>query len=491
MFTAVERIPAQELAPRHDRCRAHLRTVCPDVGGLLVFSRLNIYYFTGTFGNGLFWLPLEGEPVLLLRKGVERAELESAVSRILPFRSFSDLPGLLADAGSPLSGKVAVEATGITWSLGMLLARKLPGFDLVPGEKAITLARNIKTPWELNKLALAGERHGRGLRELLPGRIEPGMTEREVGLITTEIFSALGHCGYLRMSALGEDMYFGNLAAGDSGIYPTGFDGPVGMRGVHPSLPFMGNAGKVWRGDEHITVDCGFCLEGYHTDKTHIYWPGSSLTLPAELAAAHDFCEEVQAWLAERLRPGEIPSELYAGCLEMADKAGFSEGFMGLGGNKVRFVGHGIGLCIDEYPALAKGFDQPLEENMVLALEPKMGVPGKGMVGVENTFQVTGGRRGVHQRPRLFAHLSGGPGQVSCMGFPVSRRVCSPSRAQKYVGRGKGRVILEFGDGVRRGAGVPIQDIRGGVPDQLGASGGAGAVKAVVFDKGGVEASTG
>ncbi len=391
MFTAVERIPAEELASRHDRCRTHLQSLCPDAGGLLVFSRLNLYYFTGTLGNGVFWLPVEGEPVLLLRKGLERAELESAVSRILPFRSYADLPGLLADAGSPLSEKVAVETNGITWSLGMLLASKLPGCEFVPGEKSIVLTRNIKSPWELNKLTLAGERHGKGLRELLPQRIRAGMTEREVGLIATEIFCDMGHCNYLRMSALGEDMLFGNLAAGDSGNYPTGFDGPVGMRGVHPSLPFMGNAGKVWQEDEHLTVDCGFCLEGYHTDKTHIYWPGASRTLPADIAAAHDFCEEVQAWLVERLKPGAVPSELYAGCLAMADKAGFSQGFMGLGGNKVRFVGHGIGLCIDEYPALAKGFDQPLEENMVLALEPKMGVPGKGMVGVENTFQVTEG----------------------------------------------------------------------------------------------------
>ena len=62
---------------------------------------------------------------------------------------------------------------------------------------------------------------------------------------------------------------------------------------------------------------------------------------------------------------------------------------MGLGRNKVSFVGHGIGLAIDEYPAVAKGFDLPLEEGAVLAIEPKIGLPGVGMVGVENTFLVT------------------------------------------------------------------------------------------------------
>jgi Xaa-Pro aminopeptidase len=67
---------------------------------------------------------------------------------------------------------------------------------------------------------------------------------------------------------------------------------------------------------------------------------------------------------------------------------------MALGGNKVRFIGHGIGLAIDEYPVIAKGFDAPLEAGMLFAVEPKIGIPGFGMVGVENTFEVTleGGR---------------------------------------------------------------------------------------------------
>ncbi|MGC8767948.1 M24 family metallopeptidase [Calditerrivibrio sp.] len=44
---------------------------------------------------------------------------------------------------------------------------------------------------------------------------------------------------------------------------------------------------------------------------------------------------------------------------------------------------------IDEYPVIAKGFDDPLEENMVMAIEPKKGIENVGMVGIENTFLVT------------------------------------------------------------------------------------------------------
>ena len=47
------------------------------------------------------------------------------------------------------------------------------------------------------------------------------------------------------------------------------------------------------------------------------------------------------------------------------------------------------GLAIDGYPAIAKGFDRPVEKGQVFALEPKHGIPDLGMVGVENTFEVT------------------------------------------------------------------------------------------------------
>jgi Xaa-Pro aminopeptidase len=67
-----------------------------------------------------------------------------------------------------------------------------------------------------------------------------------------------------------------------------------------------------------------------------------------------------------------------------------SEHFMGVSpGNRVKFLGHGVGLNIDDFPVIAKGFDEPLEENMVLALEPKYALWGLGMAGVEDTYRVT------------------------------------------------------------------------------------------------------
>jgi Xaa-Pro aminopeptidase len=211
------------------------------------------------------------------------------------------------------------------------------------------------------------------------------------------------------MENWGEEIFLGHVSAGDHANYPSVFNGPVGLRGMHPAIPHMGSAGKRWEPGEPLVCDTGFVREGYHTDKTQVYWSGKREGIPPRAQKAHDFCIAVQQWVAERLRPGAVPSELAAHCFAWAEREGWEEGFMAAGGNKVRFLGHGIGLAIDEYPVIAKGFDAPLEEGMTLAIEPKIGIPGLGMVGVENTFEVlpAGGRC-----------LTGGRYEIICVGGP-------------------------------------------------------------------------
>lgn len=394
MFESLAQIPDNELQRRHDTCRKHLQEVAPGAGGLLVFSRLNIYYLTGTMGQGVLWLPLEGDPVLMIRKGIERASLESNLATIVSFKSYSDMAGLVADAGCPFTKKIAAIMGGLTWNLGMLLQSKLKDHEFVAGDHALALTRAVKSEWELRTMRLCGERHHRSLYELIPQRIKPGMSERDIAHVCWEVFFENGHQGLLRMQAHGEEAFLGHVSAGDSGNYPSSFNGPLGVRGEHPAIPVMGYAGKTWTRGEPLALDIGFVVDGYQTDKTQLYWAGNVESIPDHARRAHDLCIEIQNTAAQMAKPGVTPEELYLYSVSEAEKQGFAEGFMGLGDNKVPFLGHGIGLNVDEYPALARKFTQPLEAGMVLALEPKVGIEGVGMVGVENTFEVTesGGR---------------------------------------------------------------------------------------------------
>jgi Xaa-Pro aminopeptidase len=389
MFEPLERMPEAEIARRWRLVRELLVRHAPEASGLMAFSRLSLYYLTGTMNRGVFWLPQAGEPVLFLRRGLERAALESPLSRVVQFRSYRDLPGLAAEHGVPLGATLAVEMAGLPWSMGQTLSSHLPGTAFVSGDLTLLKAQSFKSDWELGKMRLCGARHHQALHEIMPARLKPGLSEREISHQVWEVFFSLGHMGLMRMGSFGEEIFLGHVSAGDSANYPSAFDGPLGLRGEHPAVPFMGYAGKVWRKGEVLALDVGFALEGYNTDKTQIYWPGKPGSIPKEVAAAHDFCVAVQAMLAENLRPGAVPSELYARAMDMYAASGLGPGFMALPPNTVRFVGHSIGLVIDGWPVIAKGFDEPLEAGQTFALEPKFGLAGVGMVGVENTFEVT------------------------------------------------------------------------------------------------------
>jgi len=390
----IENTPAGELPPRWERCRKLLQQYLPKAQGLFVFSRLNIYYFTGSLANGVFWLPLEGNPVLFCRRGIERVRIESPVAQVHGFASYRDIETILSELGSSLPEHIAAEMNGLPWSLANSLSRHLPGQSFLPADTILGMTRALKSDWELSILRETGSRHARCLSELLPLALHEGMSELEIAHRISDIFFTEGHHGILRMENFGEEAFLGHIAVGDSANYPSVFNGPVGLRGVHPATPCMGSAEVKWRAGQPLTVDNGFTLAGYMTDKTQVYWLGGLETLPMKGREAHDFCIDLQTRIAELLRPGTLPSDIWDHCLSAVEKSGWSEGFMGLGGNKVSFVGHGIGLAIDEYPVVAKGFDLPLEVGMTLAIEPKIGIPGFGMVGTENTFEVTpaGGR---------------------------------------------------------------------------------------------------
>jgi Xaa-Pro dipeptidase len=382
-------IPAQELSARWDRCRQLLHQFVPQAKGIAVFSRLNIFYFTGSFASGVFWLPISGEPILFCRRGVERAKIESSLKHIYSFRSYGDIETILNDLGFSFPQPVAAEMNGLSWALSNSLTKYLPDHQFIPADKIIGICRAKKSGWELNILREAGSKHARCLTELLPPFLHDGISELEIGHKISELFFSEGHHGILRMENYGEEAFLGHISVGDSANYPSVFNGPVGLRGVHPATPYMGSAKIKWTTGKPLTIDNGFTLAGYMTDKTQVYWLGDTKNMPANTVMAHNFCIDMQNQIAEFLRPGTLPSEIWNRCIAKVDRSEWSDGFMGLGKNKVFFVGHGIGLAIDEYPALAKGFDLPLEEGMTLAVEPKIGIPGFGMVGVENTFEVT------------------------------------------------------------------------------------------------------
>jgi Xaa-Pro aminopeptidase len=169
---------------------------------------------------------------------------------------------------------------------------------------------------------------------------------------------------------------------------------------MSPAVPMLGSRQRMLKKGDLVFVDIGCGVEGYHTDKTMTYMYGKPL--PEEAMGNHYKCVQIQNEIAALLKPGAIPSEIYSAIMDSLSP-GFLENFMGFGNRQVKFLGHGIGLTIDELPVIAEGFDEPIREGMVFAIEPKKGIQDIGMVGIENTFIVTpqGGRCITGNHPGL------------------------------------------------------------------------------------------
>ncbi len=387
MFEAVERLSLEETSLRHARLRKLLSAKSPAVRGVLVFSQMNIYYLTGIFTSGVLWIPMQGEAVLWLRKGGERAKLETSLKNIYDFTSYGDLLPFFAEHGIGLGSAVGVEMSGLTWAMSNKLRAKLKNIEFVDITNLINKCRSVKTEYELQKMRIAGQRHAQSY-EAFSAKVKHGMTERELSILMFNEFLERGHAGIVRSSSLGVENVLGQLGVGDNSNYPIVRDSPSGSVGCHPATPYLGGETK-WEKHSLLMVDLAFCYEGYASDKTQVYWSGSKKSVPDEIKRAYDFCVEVQNTAANTLIAGELPERIWQKSFEMAKDAGYSENYMGFGGNQVKFLGHGIGLCLDEYPPLANKFVEPLEVGMLIALEPKLGLKGLGMVGIENVFEIT------------------------------------------------------------------------------------------------------
>jgi Xaa-Pro aminopeptidase len=139
-----------------------------------------------------------------------------------------------------------------------------------------------------------------------------------------------------------------------------------------------------------VFLDYTGVFNGYITDMTRIFVIGS---LSQELRHAFATSLAIQQYLVDNLKPGAICEELFAKSLEMAEAEGVGKNYMGAPGENAKFVGHGTGLELDEFPVLAQGFKSPLQAGQTIAIEPKFVIPGQGVIGIENTFavSVTGG----------------------------------------------------------------------------------------------------
>ena len=200
------------------------------------------------------------------------------------------------------------------------------------------------------------------------------MTELELAGQVEAYARKLGHQGIVRMRMWGGELFYGHLMAGPSAAVPSYMASPTGGSAVNPAVA-QGAGFSPLKQNEPILLDYVFALNGYISDHTRIF---AIKGLPDDLLAAHAAMIELQGMLKEAAKPGTRCGYLYDMAMELAAGRGYRDNFMGSGERRIRFIGHGVGLELDEFPVIAKGQQMKLETGMVVALEPKLIFSGKG-----------------------------------------------------------------------------------------------------------------
>lgn len=348
--------------------------------GALIIHHTNLFYLSGTSQACHLFVPRAGKPLLMVRKSFERACKESPIETILDVKSLKMIPEVLQERGLAFEN-VGLELDVIPYNTWLFYGKIFKDATFSDISDALKRIRTIKSEYEVGLLQGACSVLDQVFAEV-PSWLHEGMTEIELASLFEAGMRKRGYGGCSKMRAFNQDFFMGNVTSGASGAAPTYFDGPVGGCGLTPANNPHGAGWKPIGRNEVVYIDYTCVINGYTADGARMFVIGN---VSDRLRQAHTAALNIQAELVAMIRPGMICEEVYAKSADLAEQMGLADHFMGIGNDRVRFIGHGVGLELDEYPIFAKGVKMLLVQGMTFALEPKF-VFAEGAIGTENTF---------------------------------------------------------------------------------------------------------
>lgn len=345
---------------------------------LLVSSNSNIYYTTGRFFRGYVYIPLSGNAMWFV---VRPVDIDSS-PEVVRVRKPEDIPAAVQAAGLTPPRSVGFEFDSMTYSGTQRLMALFPGATPLNGSIPLRLARLTKTPWEIDRMKEDGM-HQTEVYRRVTKCYEEDMTDVQFQIEIERILRLEGCLGFIRTSGNLMDINLGSVIAGDNADNPSPYDFTMGGAGTHPSLP-GGADGTTIRPGQTVMVDMNGSFNGYQTDMTRVWCLGE---IPRLAQKAHK-CSLAILRACEKAKPGTPVKDLYQKALDIATAEKLQDYFMGHRQQAV-FIGHGVGIELNEPPVVTPRSRDILQENMTIALEPKFVIPGVGAVGIENTYVVT------------------------------------------------------------------------------------------------------
>jgi Xaa-Pro aminopeptidase len=371
-------IEHSELQLRRDKIRVLMAR--QEIDAALITCNVNLLYTVGKVVSGYLYLPVDAPAHLFLK----RPDMPAS-ERVHFLRKPEQLPDMLAAVGVAQPHRLMLEGDELSYTHYLRLAACFPQADTTNGTPLIRQARSVKTDCEIALFRQSGILHARAYSHI-PSVYREGMTDRDLSVEVERLMRREGCLGIFRTFGQSMEIFMGSLLAGDNAGTPSPYDFALGGAGLHPSLP-VGANGTLLRGGQTVMVDMGGNFFGYMSDMSRTYTIGE---VSQAVRDAHQVCLEMEEEMVCHAAPGTVCETLYDNAMRLADRYGYADRFMGTA-RHAGFVGHGIGLEINEPPVLAPRMKQELEPGMVFAFEPKIIMPGVGPVGIENSWVVTAG----------------------------------------------------------------------------------------------------
>lgn len=362
-----------------DRRIKKLQSKMNNLDGALLFQAVDMCYFSGTAQDGLVYIPRDGEPIIMMKRNLERAREESP----LDVRPLKNMRNLKEDLNISSGATIGLEMDVLPCNFYFRVNKALKDASFVDVAERIKHIRSIKSEFEIKLAKKAAQMLVEGF-STVPDYIKEGMTEVDMMCRMESEMRSIGHQGSLRFRRFNSIVPLGHIMSGSSAAIPSFLASPTGGKGTSLVFPHGPSFRKIKR-NEPIFIDTVGIWNGYIADATRIFSLGK---IEPDLKEAYQASCQIEETIAREMKPGRMARELFELSESEGERLGYKDFLGGTVGNKCGFVGHGVGLELDEYPVLAP-LDHEIQEGMTIAVEPKIIYPGRGVLGIEDTFLTT------------------------------------------------------------------------------------------------------
>ncbi|MHA2601351.1 MAG: M24 family metallopeptidase [Candidatus Thorarchaeota archaeon SMTZ1-83] len=378
MSETYEVVPKSETDSRVSR----LQSLLTDKGlnGALLMSVAELYYYSGIGSPGAVYVPSEGDPVRFSERNLDLVKTHSPLTDIRPLGRMSML---FENLKVESEAQIVVEGDVLPFSLVTFLQSKAKETRLVDGSNLFRQIRSVKSDYEIELMERAAVLVDESF-EFCTEIANPDMTEVELALRLDSWMVERGHAGFITTRSFNMAMVQYSYVVSSGGSTLNTYFTPISGQGLSLKYTFGSTRKKLGRNRPFIVDTVGNC-QGYLSDTTRTFVCGQFIP---EIRDQLDALSQIKQLITNSMKPGKSLGKLYREVMNLSEELSIHENFMGTNSDKVAFLGHGVGLELDELPVFySKGPN--LSPGNTLASEPKIIIPGEILLGIEDTYAIT------------------------------------------------------------------------------------------------------